>query len=273
MSRATLFACLAWICSHAGAQEIEQFAGTRRLESVKLPGARATPRAEAPNQPQAAPNPPVIAVAAPIKPVDFRAPAEPFMLPSLRPAKLVESLALPAPAAAGGDGEKPRAEKAVALEEKAPEARHPANPLPGFDNPKDVWEWIVVLGHDMQSVSLGLGSAATMLALVAILRPRGMNPAPVVNVTMPPGQAPVYAWGPPAAPRKRRKKRKGGPSEQVESGPREPNFTLGPSFEEEKAQREAQASQAEEALLLGLVDANVALRGAIESRQEAAAAA
>lgn len=273
MFRTIVIVCLAWACSLAGAQEIEQFAGTRRLESVRLPGAGAAPRAEAPIQSQAAPNPPVIAVAAPVKPVDFRAPAEPFILPSLRPARLMESLALPSPAVAGGDDEKPRAAEARALEEKAPEARPPANPLPGFENPRDVWEWIVVLGHDMQSVSLGLGSAASMLALVAILRPRGMNPAPVVNVTMPPGQAPVYAWGPPAAPRKRRKKRQGNPSEQFDSGPREPNFTLGPSFEEEKAQREAQASQAEEALLLGLVDANVALRGAIESRQETAAAA
>ena len=158
-------------------------------------------------------------------------------------------------------------------EAKIPVASPPANPRPPFENPKDVWEWIVVLGNDMQSVSLGLGSAATMLALVAIMRPRPVNQAPVVNVTMPQSQAPVYGWGPSGTEPRRRKKRKGkGASEKADLPPREPNFTLGPSFEEEKAMLDAHASQAEEALLMGLVDANVALRGAISAETDPAKA-
>jgi hypothetical protein len=270
MGRATVIACLAWVCSQAGAQEIEQFVGTRRVESAKPANKPApapeAPKPEAPKENKTDAGPAVIAVASPLRRVDFREPVEPLTLPVLRSAKPVESLALPTPAKAEEPAEKPKAAEA-----KAAVTAPPANPRPPFENPQDVWEWIVVLGNDMQSVSLGLGSAATMLALVAIMRPRPVNQAPVVNVTMPQSQAPVYGWGPPPAqPRRRKKKRKD--NAEAELPPREANFTLGPSFEEERAMLDAQASQAEEALLMGLVDANVALRGAISAETEPAKA-
>jgi hypothetical protein len=207
---------------------------------------------------------PVIAVATPLRRVDFREASEPLTLPVFKPAPPVESMALPVPAK---PDETPAQQAAKTSETAVPAAPKPfANPRPSFEDPKDIWEWIVVTGRDMQSVSLGLGSAATMLALVAIMRPRAPAAAPVVNVTMPQSQAPVFAWAPPAPEhRRRRKHRKDSqaPGEPIDEGPREPNFTLGPTFEEERAEMEARASQAEEALLAGLVDANLSLRDAI----------
>ena len=273
MGRASVIACcLAWACTQSGAQEIEQFVGTKRLEAIKTAAkpepAPAAAKPETVKETKAEDGPSVIAVASPLRRVDFREVVEPITLPVLHSTKPVESLALPTPAKADQPADKPQA-----TEVKIPVASPPANPRPPFENPKDVWEWIVVLGNDMQSVSLGLGSAATMLALVAIMRPRPVNQAPVVNVTMPQSQAPVYGWGPPGPEPRRRKKRKGkGASEKAELPPREPNFTLGPSFEEEKAMLDAHASQAEEALLMGLVDANVALRSAISAETEPAKA-
>jgi len=267
MGRATVIACLAWVCSQAGAQEIEQFVGTRRVESAKPAPAPEAPKpevAKAAKETKPDNSAPVIAVASPVRQVDFREPAEPLILPVLRSTMPMESLALPTPSKVEELVEKPKAAEA-----KATVTAPPPNPRPPLENPRDVWEWIVVLGNDLQSVSLGLGSAATMLALVAIMRPRPVNTAPVVNVTMPQSQAPVYGWGPPPAqPRRRKKKRKD--NAEAELPPREPNFTLGPSFEEEKAMLDAQASQADEALLMGLVDANVALRGAISAETEPA---
>ena len=36
MGRASVIACcLAWACTQSGAQEIEQFVGTKRLEAIK----------------------------------------------------------------------------------------------------------------------------------------------------------------------------------------------------------------------------------------------
>lgn len=270
MGRATVIACLAWLSAQAGAQEIEQFVGTKRVEvaktSVRPVSAPEAPKPQSPGEPKADHELPVISVAYPLSRVDFREPAVPLTLPDLHSLKPVESLAL---TATGKSAEAP--EKLRDTEAKVPVTAPPANPRPPFENPQDVWEWIVVLGQDMQSVSLGLGSAATMLALVAILRPRPMNTAPVVNLTMPQSQAPVYAWGPPPAKPRRRKKRKDKAMvEAAELEPREPNFNLGPSFEEEKAMRDAQTAQAEEALLMGLVDANLALRGAISAETEPA---
>lgn len=273
MGRASVIAtaCLAWACASVGAQEIEQFVGIRRVEPAKKTAAEpktepSPTKAEAFPQAKSEESLPVIAVATPLRRVDFREPSEPLTLPVFRPAPPQESVALPVPAKA----EEPPAPQAAKPAETAAAAmpRPFANQRPSFDEPKDIWEWIVVTGRDMQSVSLGLGSAATMLALVAIMRPRTPAAAPVVNVTMPQSQAPVFAWAPPAPEhRRRRKPRKDGPApgEPIDEGPREPNFTLGPTFEEERTQREVQASQAEEALLAGLVDANLSLRDAISA--------
>ncbi|MFM7539713.1 MAG: hypothetical protein ACKO9Z_08645 [Planctomycetota bacterium] len=270
MGRASVIAtaCLAWACANVGAQEIEQFVGIRRVEAAKKTAAEpkpepATSKPEASAQAKSEEGQPVIAVATPLRRVDFREPSEPLTLPVFRPAPPQESLALPVPAKADEPAPKPAEQPTVAT---APKPF--ANPRPAFDDPKDIWEWIVVTGRDMQSVSLGLGSAATMLALVAIMRPRTPAAAPVVNVTMPQSQAPVFAWAPPAPEhRRRRKSRKDGhaPADPIDEGPREPNFTLGPTFEEESAEMEARASQAEEALLAGLVDANLSLRDAISA--------
>ncbi|MFM7109635.1 MAG: hypothetical protein ACKO26_00705, partial [Planctomycetota bacterium] len=69
-------------------------------------------------------------------------------LPVFRPAPPQEFLALPVPAKTDEPAPKPAEQPTVAT---APKPF--ANPRPAFDDPKDIWEWIVVTGRDMQSVS------------------------------------------------------------------------------------------------------------------------
>lgn len=270
--------CLILLPMASQAQVVEQYYGVKRVNSP----------AEAPSKPQSEeatakkpevpaqkvdPHEPTpIATATPLQPIDYRpAPRDftPQWMPTLTPVDSFKALAAPNPAPAE---EKPARESAPETV-KVVRANTPPLATAHLDEPRDIWEWAVVLGRDAQAWSVGLGSAATMLALVAIMRPRPMQAAPVVNVTMPtatttmqaPG--PMMGWSYQEPRRKKRSKKKSG-SAEPEYVPREPNFTMGPTFEEEQAEKELMAQQAGDAMLMGLVDANLAMRGAMAQAVE-----
>ena len=84
MGRASVIACcLAWTCTQSGAQEIEQFVGTKRLEAIKTAAkpepAPAAAKPETVKETKAEDGPSVIAVASPLRRVDFREVVEPIV--------------------------------------------------------------------------------------------------------------------------------------------------------------------------------------------------
>lgn len=269
--------CLTLLPLASQAQVVEQYYGVKRVNiPVETPKAQveettaAKPEAQAPAKKVAPSEPTPIATATPLQPIDYR-PAQreftPQWMPLLTPTDPYKALAAPNPAPSE---EKPSREPAEPV--KVARASTPTMNMAPVE-PRDVWEWVVVLGKDSQAWSVGLGSAATMLALVAIMRPRPMQSAPIVNVTMPTtsttmqGPGPMMGWSYQEPRRKKRSKKKSAPAE-AEYVPREPNFTMGPTFEEEQAEMQLMAQQAGDAMLMGLVDANVAMRGAMAQAAE-----
>jgi hypothetical protein len=269
-------ACLTLLPMASQAQVVEQYYGVKRVNiPVEAPKAAAEetatakPEAPAPAKKVDPSEPTPIATATPLQPIDYR-PAQreftPQWMPLLTPTDPYKALAAPNPAPAE---EKPVREPAEPV--KALRANTPTVSVAQVE-PRDIWEWIVVLGKDAQALSVGLGSAATMLALVAIMRPRPMQSAPIVNVTMPTTSTTMQSPGPMMGwsyqePRRKKRKKKSAPAE-AEYVPREPNFTMGPTFEEEQAEMQLMAQQAGDAMLNGLVDANVAMRGAMAQAAE-----
>ncbi|MFM7538615.1 MAG: hypothetical protein ACKO9Z_03045 [Planctomycetota bacterium] len=104
---------------------------------------------------------------------------------------------------------------------------------------------------DSHAFSFGLGCASSMLALV--LMARRQLPPQVINVSMP--ASPLthaetrVALSRPAKAKKRKEKKV--------SYEAATHFDPGPSFEEEKAEREQAEERKAKAMLMGLVDANL----------------
>jgi len=122
---------------------------------------------------------------------------------------------------------------------------------------------------DSHALSFGLGCALGTLGLGILIR--GKASSQVINVSMPPATSvsvpvasPVEASVPTQfrAPAARRKKNK-----KTVSYLPAANFDIGPSFEEQKADQEAAEGRKAEAVLAGLVDANLALREAIGAKE------
>lgn len=123
---------------------------------------------------------------------------------------------------------------------------------------------------DSHALSFGFGCALGTIGLGLLIR--GKASSQVINVSMPPATgASVPAASPVEdsvptryrAPGARRKK-----SKKTVSYLPAANFELGPSFEEEKADMEAAEGRKAEAVLAGLVDANIALREAIVEKEK-----
>ena len=85
--------------------------------------------------------------------------------------------------------------------------RHPV-----AEDAKGVLDVINRAGAEAFKIAVG-AIPMLVLALVAIMRPRPVNQAPVVNVTMPQSQAPVYGWGPPGTDTPGRRHRLGSDQE------------------------------------------------------------
>jgi hypothetical protein len=109
---------------------------------------------------------------------------------------------------------------------------------------------------DSTFYSLALGSAATVLAIVALTRSKSAHIVPVINVHVPATH--------------RAKTKKGVRStKKVTNESRNKaahvyqNYDPGPSFEEERANEAEKAQKAEEALLMGLFESNMVMRTAI----------
>lgn len=120
---------------------------------------------------------------------------------------------------------------------------------------------------DSHALSFGLGCASSMLALV--LMARRQLPPQVINVSMPAGPSP-HAETQVAVSRPGKTKKRQAKKVSYEAAT---HFELGPSFEEEKAGREQAEERKAEALLMGLVDANLDLREKMNSEKAGHAAA
>jgi hypothetical protein len=115
---------------------------------------------------------------------------------------------------------------------------------------------------DAHALSFGFGCALGTLGLGLLIR--GKASSQVINVSMPPTAAlPASEEDIPVPTRFRPSGSKRKKSKKTVSYLPAANFELGPSFEEEKAGRDAAEGRKAEAVLAGLVDANLALREAI----------
>lgn len=109
---------------------------------------------------------------------------------------------------------------------------------------------------DSSYYSLALGSAATVLAVVALTRSKSAHIVPVINVHAP-------------ATNRDKLRKASGTKKKAHSDVRNKashvyqNYDLGPSFEEERTKEAEKAQQAEEALLMGLFESNMVMRSAI----------
>ena len=109
---------------------------------------------------------------------------------------------------------------------------------------------------DSSYYSLALGSAATVLAVVALTRSKSAHIAPVINVHAPATNR--------DKPRKASRTKKKAPSEvRNKASHVYQNYDLGPSFEEERTKESEKAQQAQEAQLMGFFESNMAMRSAI----------
>jgi hypothetical protein len=103
---------------------------------------------------------------------------------------------------------------------------------------------------------LALGSAATVLAVVALTRSKSAHIVPVINVHAPATNR--------DKPRKASRTKKKASSEvRNKASHVYQNYDLGPSFEEERTKESENAQQAQEALLMGLFESNMVMRSAI----------
>jgi hypothetical protein len=109
---------------------------------------------------------------------------------------------------------------------------------------------------DSSYYSLALGSAATVLAVVALTRSKSAHIVPVINVHVPASNRDKLR-------KASRTKKKASDEVRNKASHVYQNYDLGPSFEEERANEAEKAQQAEEALLMGLFESNMAMRSAI----------
>ena len=109
---------------------------------------------------------------------------------------------------------------------------------------------------DSSYYSLALGSAATVLAVVALTRSKSAHIVPVINVHVPASNRDKL--------RKASRTKKKAPDEvRNKASHVYQNYDLGPSFEEERTKESEKAQQAQEALLMGLFESNMVMRSAI----------
>ncbi len=115
---------------------------------------------------------------------------------------------------------------------------------------------------DSHALSFGMGCALGTIGLGLLLRGKASHQ--VINVSMPPTAAlPASPEDTPVTARFRSSGSKRKKSKKTVSYLPAANFDLGPSFEEEKADRDAAEDRKAEAVLAGLVESNIALREAI----------